>query len=57
MKSDLAWTYMIAILSVEFQEQLGPGASERAADTALFFAQNAGLVSKTPRIHLAAKAK
>lgn len=54
MNANFAWTYMIAILSGDIHE-LGP--EYHAAVTALYLAQDAGLVSNTPRIHLALKAK
>ena len=57
MNANFAWTYMITTLSGDFQTRGPDYAAQRAADTALYLAQDAGNVSKTPRIHLAAKAK
>jgi len=57
MNANSAWTYMINILSGEFQERGPEHAADRAAAIAAFHAMDAGKVSKTPRIHLAAKAK
>jgi len=56
MQSNLAWTYMISVLSGNFKTRDDQG-SVQAYLTALYLAQDAGLVSNTPRIHLAAKAK
>ena len=56
MNANSAWTYMINILG-EFLERGPEQAADRAAAIAAFHAMDAGKVSKTPRIHLAAKAK
>ena len=56
MNANFAWTYMISILCPI--DTRGPEfEAARAAETALYLAQDAGLVSDTPRIHLASKAK
>lgn len=57
MNADFAWTYMIATLSGDFQTRGPEYAAERAAETALYLAQDAGWLLNAPRIHLAANAK
>lgn len=57
MNADFAWGYMITVLSGNFKPLDEAQAAAQAASTALYLAQDAGLVSKTPRIHLAAKAE
>lgn len=57
MNADFAWTYMIATLSGDFQTRGPEYAAERAAETALYLAQDAGWILNAPRIHLAANAK
>lgn len=57
MNANSAWTYMINILSGEFQERGAEQAADRAAAIAAFHVMEVGKISKTPRIHLALKAK